>query len=271
VARDFTYYDGAGSGSWIEADSCPLCAWETAISLWVYPYTGGIDGRLFSIGQDISGYDVFTLVRADWGSYNAGASTQTAASPYNSVAYSASGTPYGQWSHILGLWVSATDKRCYANGGSAGTDTTEHDASPSNFCYTCVSGQLRADGFYFATDHAIAEVGIWDMSVWPGATASDRAANFAAVANLLLSQGVCPLSIPLGLKFYLPLINNEDRDLVAGLEFTEHYVDVSAPTVVAHPRVLYPQRKITSVSRAIIPSLSAEQVSQIIRLSWSAA
>jgi hypothetical protein len=79
-------------------------------------------------------------------------------------------------------------------------------------------------------DGKVAEVGIWQ------ATLTD-----AEVA--ILGKGYSPLFVqPDKLLFYIPLIRDNDQDLIGGLSLSE----VGSPTITDHPRIIYPGRQITS-------------------------
>jgi hypothetical protein len=100
-------------------------------------------------------------------------------------------------------------------------------------------------GGYF--NGTVAEAAYWDLSSWPGATASDKADTFEAQALLSLAAGYSPLFFRLGLVAYWPLggiyndgnaanAANSDYDIVGGF----HMDPQNTPSVADHPPMIYP-------------------------------
>lgn len=135
------------------------------------------------------------------------------------------------WQHACGICVSATDKRVLLNGGNKGTNAT--DVTPANMDSTCIGRFGAVDNHY--PSGMIAEAAIYDLSVWPGATPSDKADNFEKILPSLVA-GYSPLFFPLGLVAYWPLIRGIN-DEVGGYNLT-----AEGTTVSAHPGVIYPSR-----------------------------
>ena len=79
----------------------------------------------------------------------------------------------------------------------------------------------------------IAEVAIYDLSVWPGATDSDKADNFEKILPSL-ADNFTPENYPLGLVAYW--------DLIRGLnpKFGDHTLTATGTTVSSHLRIISP-------------------------------
>ena len=134
------------------------------------------------------------------------------------------------WHHAAALFVATNDRRVLVNAGSKGTNNTV--VNPVNLDCTAISKSPRDTAHYYVSG-LIAEAAIYDLSVWPGATASDKADNFEKILPSL-TKGFTPLFYPLGLKAYWPLIRGLN-DRVGGYNLT-----ASGTTVSAHPRVIMP-------------------------------
>ena len=78
----------------------------------------------------------------------------------------------------------------------------------------------------------IAEVAIYDLSVWPGATASDKADNFEKILPSLIRY--TPGAYPLGRVAYWDLIR-DINDRVGGFNLT-----ATGTVVAAHPNIVQP-------------------------------
>lgn len=136
------------------------------------------------------------------------------------------------WQHAAGIYATTTDRRVLINGGSKGTNATSVTAT--GFDRTSI-GRLGdvTPGVY--ASGLIAEVAIWDLSVWPGATDSEKADNFEKIV-LSLTDGFSPLFFPLGLRAYWPLVRGLN-DRIGGFNMT-----ATGTVVSAHPRIIYPSK-----------------------------
>lgn len=100
-----------------------------------------------------------------------------------STSYTAS-----TWHHACGVWVSATSRFSYLNGGGAVENTTSRDQA-----FDTVHFGVRGDDLV-PYDGQIAEAGLWNVAL--------TAAEIASLA-----AGFCPLLIrPASLVSYWPLI-----------------------------------------------------------------
>lgn len=213
------------SSQYLSLGSSPVSDVPFALAIWFY-HTEAENDDFFGVGADFVDYHEIYItsahivsVRSDDGTI--GNATSTAGGAINT------------WHHACGLFVSDTDRRAFLDGGNKGTDAT--NVNPENLAHTAIGG--RADSAITGVYSGYAaEAAIWDLSAWPGATASDKADEFERVAVPALAQGFSPLFFQLGLVAYWPLIRDEDQDRVGGYDLTPS----NNPTVVAHPPVIYP-------------------------------
>ena len=79
------------------------------------------------------------------------------------------------WHHACAIFASATDRRVFIDGGSKGTNST--DVTPTGLNKTIIGrwGDRNPTGHMSGM---IAEVAIYDLSVWAGVSNSDKADNF---------------------------------------------------------------------------------------------
>ena len=106
------------------------------------------------------------------------------------------------WNHAAGIWLSATERHAYLNGGGKGNSTANAGAI-SGFDRTAIGAALDSTpGAYMSG--MIAEVGIWDLTNW-GANDAERETNFEK-AIVSMAKGFSPKFFPLGLKLYCPLV-----------------------------------------------------------------
>lgn len=149
------------------------------------------------------------------------------------------------WTHAVGIFASATDRRVLMNAGSKGTNATSK--TPSGLGVTLIARDARASGSYL--DGRIAEAAIWDLTNWPGATDADKADEFERVAVPALAVGYSPVFFSLGLAAYWPLIRDEDRDRVGGYHLTPY----GSPTIAEHLGVFYPAPIFMPYKAAVAP------------------
>lgn len=123
--------------------------------------------------------------------------------PVQSVAISSISYSANVWQHAAGIFASSTDNRVFLNGGNKGTDNV--DVAPENLDTTNIGRFLNAVSGAYYMSGMIAEVAFWDLSVWPGATDSDKADAFEKILPSL-AKGFTPDNYPLGLVAYWPLV-----------------------------------------------------------------
>lgn len=144
-------------------------------------------------------------------------------------AVTTSGYTENTWHHAAGIFVSATDRRAFIDGGSKGTNAT--DITPTGLDRLFI-GMTRDNTPAIPASGMIAEVAIYDLSAWPGATDSDKADNFEKVLPSLVHY--TPAAYPLGRVAYWDLIRDLN-DKVGGYNLT-----ASGTVVAAHPNIIQP-------------------------------
>lgn len=224
MARQFV----ASSSQALYAHSAPVTDYPFTLACWAYlndlPSVWS-DRYLLALTDKDDDYD-----RDGLGFYSAGAGSSylTAISSTNWDAHSRSpgagmGVSAGEWFHAAAVFASGSS-RIAAKNGVLGTEATAAMSPNARDAVGIVCLPRASElGFGSYCDAAIAEVGIWNVAL-------------TEVELAQLALGVSPLLVrPGALAFYLPLVRDEDRDLVAGLSLTA----ANSPTVVEHPRVVY--------------------------------
>ena len=148
--------------------------------------------------------------------------------------YAATSTDWTEntWHHACGIWATTTDRRAFLDAGGKGTNATA--STPVNLDVTVIGQETRPAASQNSMSGMIAEVAVWDLSNWPGATGILKADGFERIIPCL-AKGFSPLCYPLGLIAYWPLIRGLN-DRVGGYNLT-----ASGTTVSAHPRIILSQ------------------------------
>jgi hypothetical protein len=194
------YFDDASSEYLMNA-STPITGPPFAISAWLYADdVGNIYMVGVSLGDTGSG-DVWQLAMQG---FIAGDPLQfnVVVGGSDDNARTTTGVTVNTWHHAIAIEASSTDRRILIDGGSKATNAT--DLSPSSIDRIGI-GVSANDAVTNTWSGAIAEVGLWDLSSWPGATGSDKANNFEAAAVPSLAAGYSPMFYPLGLEAYWSL------------------------------------------------------------------
>ena len=138
------------------------------------------------------------------------------------AAQTTTGYSANTWHHACGVWAAADSRSAYIDGGSKHTQTSSRTPTSLDLTYIGANEFSSSPTNYMSG--SIAEVGIWNVAL-----------TDAEVA--ILAKGYSPLFVrPQSLVLYIPLIRDNDEDLIGGLSFTAN----GSPTVSAHPRVFYP-------------------------------
>lgn len=221
-------FDDASS-EYLSVNQAVLSGVPLALACWFNSNSLTINQTLISITDDASAHDVFKLsARGDQAGDYIRAETgdsvlfKLAAS---SIAYSAN-----VWQHGCAIFASSTDRRVLLNGGNKGTDSD--DVTPADLDSTNIGFSKYGTPSGYMSGY-IAEAAIWDLSVWPGATDSDKADNFEKILPSL-AKGFTPDNFPLGLKAYWPLVRGL-TDKVGGFNLT-----ADGTVVTPHCNVIRP-------------------------------
>lgn len=225
-------FDDASS-EYLEVASVPHSSYPFAFTAWGYCDDASGDQTIICIADSssTSGFAALMMREALGGDsfaafeYTGGGLRQ---------ATLATGWSANTWHHISSLFVSASDRRVL----SGGNRSTNSDSAGSYLGSVDVTGVARASDSSprgYLSGRA-ASVAMWDLSVYSGASDSDKADYFETHVVAALESGAHPFSIPMGLVAYWPLLRT-DQDLVGGYDMTAY----NSPTWADHPsQVWYP-------------------------------
>lgn len=205
------------SSGYILKNQTLIATYPFTLACWIYPDVVNIEqAPLALIDKDsVNSYfcDLHVYPNGTCGLRAFNGSVYEETTPAGAISAST-------WTHLCGVYTSATSRSAYKNGGTKTTTTTSVTLGNLDRVLTgamLFEGQSILQPF----DGKAAEVAIWDVAL------SD-----AEVA--ILALGVSPRLVrPASLKFYLPLV----RDIV-------DYRNSTSPTtlntsVFNHPRVIY--------------------------------
>ena len=228
MAREFN-----GSTQGIDSATGAATNYPYAFCGWFYQHVAGWDW-VFSNAENATTYDavgVFSDGKArmlHWGSGSSQNVDSTTTSSLNT------------WHHVCGIFISNVSRRVYLDGGGEGTGNGLTSKADGYACAIGVSADTTPAAYF---DGRIAEVAVWDVSVYPGGTDGDKATSFKNTTLQALAAGYSPLFFP-GLMHYWPLggaesNNDADTDVWGG-----NHMDGSrfaAPTTAEHPPgLIYP-------------------------------
>ena len=128
------------------------------------------------------------------------------------------GVTTGNWYHFCGTVVSASERYIYLNGTDKGGGAGLTTKTPTLNAFS-IGGPAN-----WGWDGPIAEYAVWNVVLTDAEV-------------LILSKGYPPLFVrPESLVCYVPLINDDDDDLIGGLSFSA----TGSISTVAHTTVFYP-------------------------------
>jgi hypothetical protein len=163
------------------------------------------------------------------------------------LAITAGDITENEWFHLVGIVTSATDRRIIMNGNDKGTESTS--ISPSGSDRFAIGIRANTAQLDQAVSGDMAEVAIWDLSNWPGATASDKADAFELIVPSL-AKGYTPEFFPLGRVAYWDLrLSIKDRQGTYDLT-------ASGTTLSAHSYIIRPTSVLYGVADAYVPPVS---------------
>ena len=208
--------------------SIPVTDVPFAMGCWYY-WDAFIDSTLMNLNNDDNSQYYHWLVLNDFSGGKLQIWTRDAGNNENADASIAPSN--NVWQHGLAIVPSTTDRRIFLNGGNKGSDNVASDPGSLD--------RMRIGAPYIGVKRmsgSIAEAAIWNLSAWPGATASDKGDAFEAIAVRALGMGYAPSFFQLGLVSYWALVRDEDQDRVGGYDPTA----INAPSISAHPPIIYP-------------------------------
>ena len=206
--------------AWVKSDTASLGQWIIAISAANWPGSGS--------------YFVLYLSDTD---YLSAASYKAYAEAITTTQWST-----GTWHHAAGVFATTSSRSVYLDGGGKGTNATS--STPSSLDATTIGAGYWDQAVNSSPfSGSIAEAAIWNVAL-----------TDAEVA--ILATGVSPRSVrPESLVFYVPLVRDDDEDLVGGLSLTP----INTPSISAHPRVFYlatPQIGKTAAAGGVIAEIA---------------
>lgn len=209
-----------GSNEYLSVGSVVVAVAPLTMAAWARSTSIASNQDVVSIGVDGVNNNTFRLVMA--GGVGGDPVRLRTRDTVNADVDTTTGYFADTWHHVCGVEVSTSGRAVYLDGGSKGTNAT--DATPTGMNKTSIgiAANLGADFI-----GSIAEVGIWNVALTDAEV-------------LVLSKGYSPLCVrPQSLVFYVPLIRDDDEDLVGGLSLTAS----GSPGITANPRIIYPAQK----------------------------
>jgi hypothetical protein len=207
-----------------------------ALVCWARPATDTTEGVLVSVATS-SDTDYFAL----WFAGNQpGDPFGTSINIGANFAFTSTGYTINTWHHAAGIWVSSTDHRVLIDAGGKGTDSnTATNSNDINRIRVGVSADSTPFG-YASSD--IAEAAVYDLSVFPGATDSDKANYFETRVLPALVMGYSPEFYSLGLVSYWDIVGRDspEPDTVGGFDLAL----VNTPTAAPHPHKIFPGKRL---------------------------
>jgi len=200
MARDFNGTDGR-----LSIDQVPMTAAPLTVSAWVNADIDTARLVVFYLGdKDLSNELWWLALEGNDTGDPVVWRCRGASSPREAIT--STGFSTGTWHHICGIEASATDRRCFIDGGSKGTNTTSD--SPTGVDRTTI-GRNGGTGTKHYFDGRIAHLAIWDVALTDAEVAS-------------LAAGVSPLRLRRdNLVCYLPVGGQSpERDIIGGLNMT---------------------------------------------------
>lgn len=214
-------FDNASS-QYLEYGSALFSAYPITIACWFNSDDDAAAQTLFSLSDSSASNQQFVVLMADGTLTNDPVRALVYDSGGQDHALSTTGYSTGTWHHACGIFTSATHRAAFIDGGSKGTQTDTRNW-PSGLDVTTLGRRTdSAPGQYMSG--YIAELGVWTVALSDEEVAS-------------LATGISPKAIrPGSLGAYIPLIRDNDEDIVGGYSFTAG----GGPTIVEHPPVIYP-------------------------------
>lgn len=144
------------------------------------------------------------------------------------------------WNHGVGIAASDTSRYLWVNGSKSSESTVSRN--PNAFDTIRIAAYATGGGFTGKEfDGRIAEVGVWNVAL------TDDEVG-------MLYAGFSPLFVrPQSLVFYLPLIRDNDNDLVGGINLSA----TNTPTIAEHVSIQYPWTGYNSPFSVVAPSGNA--------------
>lgn len=216
--------------------SVPISGYPFAMATWFYANDADTAYQLMELTIAASTTYQSLQIAGNAAGDKLQARSNTGGSVY---AETSTGFSASTWHHACGIFVSATDRRAFIDGGSKGTNTSSKGFGAHTDTVLGAHRSAGSGGGYL--DGYLAEPAMWDLSGWPGADDAARGDNFENDAVPLLSKGFSPLFVPLGLAGYWDLIrgdtSGDEADRVGDVNLTENG---TIPVATHTPGIIYP-------------------------------
>jgi len=235
-----------GNSEYLMVAATPIVAAPFSVALWAYTTDASKDQSVFWLGDKDASADFWSLILSGtaagdpvvWQVVDSTAASATTTAGYNAD---------GGWHHMCGVEISSVSRAAYFDGGSKGTDTTDRTPDNSDSCAIAMKRDTTPGSPHYG---GIAEVGLWDVAL-----------TDAEVA--ILALGYSPRFVrPANLVACWPLIR-DDRDIVDGYNMTPY----NAPSIAAHPRIIYPSPVFYSIPAAGAPPAYTVPLHHILEMS----
>lgn len=218
MSRNFEY----SSAQYLNSTNYPVYQFPLSISAWFKAEAPGLWTNLHITGmRNVTNEWVALFVREETSNRYAAFSWNVSGGS-GSCQTSEFWTP-GQWHHLCGVCRASADRSVWLDFQTEATNTTavgDMTSPPTNHS---IGSQSPGSSEKF--DGSIAELAFWDTDL------SDEEVE-------ALSKGFSPLLVrPQNLDFYMPLVRDNDQDIIRGVSYTP----VSSPTIDDHPRIIYPR------------------------------
>jgi len=220
VARLF---DDAAS-QYLKYAAQTITAFPFTVSLRFYVDADALVQMLFTQSREDPGnYYTYLAARMDSAGDPLRATVITNGVGANAVTTNAISAD-SSWHHAVGIYtasgVTAILNADFANEGNAG-HAVAYPGGMDNTLIAAIEDNASRRNYLSG---AMAEVAVWSAAL------TDPEVS-------ILYEGVSPLLVrPQSLVLYVPLIRDDDEDIVGGLSFTAN----GGPTIAAHPGVFYP-------------------------------
>lgn len=226
-----------GSTQYLEIDSAPISGTPLSMAGWINTDSVTVIEYALTI-HDLSETDQGFRIGVD-GTEAGDPVIVLAYDGSVAYAYSTSGVSVDTRHHICGVFPSSTARHAFLDGGNKGSETSSRTPTGLDRISIGRAGDSSASHYWGGT---LAEIAVWNI---------DLTDNEVAI----LATGICPLEVrPQNLVFYVPLVRDNDNDLIGGLSLTAY----NSPTISDHPPIFY-----SIPSHIFTPSVAAGETLSI--------
>lgn len=223
-----------GSEEYLEAAGAPVTEWPISVSIWFNGDDVSRNTTMFEI-VDASSTNQWCRLMCNTSD---GVLRWNPRGGTNRNVYTTNAASDGVWHHGFGVTTDDTDHLVILDGDTANEGTSTDDTSFPTGIDVIGVGRIGDSSDQHYWDGMLAECGVWDVAL----TRAEGAVLAAGYSPLLIRPG--------NLVFYLPMVRDEDNDIVGGLSMTAG----GTPTVDIHPRIIYPSAQILQFPSAAAPA-----------------